>query len=521
MNALVTLYLLKLKGQIRNVFSKPTSAIITVLIILLYGGGFIALLINPDMALTMVNIQDIQSSIMIALGFTALMVGSLLMQKRSALFYENDAFYLFSGPFKRSQVMHYLMSNTLLSSLMFGAIAMFTLVFLGSGIAYSFWFLTICFILLFAISFCFIILKDYTYLLAIQNQKMKYISRTVVIIFIILIGIVYGICLAQHDFDFKNAGTAFLSSDLFYWVPLFGWAKLAMVSFVSGEIQWVLLGGTLVIAGASLVFILMSRYHGDFVEQAMQDAQEFTELYKEIKAGKRTSLKDKKIKNVKAEFKEGARAISSKNYLMMKKTNDVIRLQDVLVLGFYLVLAMIMDAGFVFYGYMLIFWLFASVQNSDFMRDMNYYQIYLIPDKPLKKLWNVIEMTLIKLWIVGSVGILIGGLIFQENWISILQYMLMACGYAFVFVSATVLSMRILKSRSNMMVENVLRMFIILVACIPSIVVTFVYVSNTGFLNMNVLYLVMIVNLAMNFIISFAILYACKGMMNGRELKSE
>lgn len=521
MNALVTLYLLKLKGQIRNVFSKPTSAIITVVILLIYGGGFIALLMNPEMALSMGNIQSIQSSIMIALGFTALMVGSLLMQKRSALFYENDAFYLFSGPFKRSQVMQYLMSNTLLSSLMFGAIAMLMLVFLGRGIAYSGLFLFVSFLLLFGISFCFIVLKDYTYLLAIQNKKMKSISRIVVLVFALLVVLVYGICLAQHDFDFRIAGTAFLSSDLFYWIPMFGWAKLAMVSMVSGDLLLVLLGIALVFGGAGIVFFLMSRYHGDFVEQAMQDAQEFTELYKEMKAGKRTSLSDKKVKTVKAEFKEGARAISSKNFLMMKKTNDIIRMQDILVLGFYLILTLVMDMGFSFYCYMLIFWLFASVQNSDFMRDMNYYQIYLIPDKPFKKLWNVIEVTLIKLWIIGSVGILAGGLIFQEQFLNILQYMLLACGYAFIFVSATVLSMRILKSRSNMMVENVLRMLVIVVACIPSIGVTIAYVANVGYINMNALYLITVVNLVMNFVISFVILYASKGMMNGRELKSE
>lgn len=521
MNALVTLYLLKMKGQIRNVFSKPTSAIITSLILLLYGGGFIALLMNPELSLTMVNIESIQSSIMIAIGFTGLMVASLLMQKRSALFFENDAFYLFSGPFKRSQVMRYLMSNTLVSSLMFGAIAIIMLIFLGRGIAYDVWFLLISFFLLFAISFTFIVLKDYTYLLSIQNKKMKHISRIIVFVFIAMVIVVYGICLAQYDFDIKVASNAFLSSDLFYWVPMFGWAKLAMISLVSGEVQWVLLGIALVIAGASSVFILMSRYHEDFVEQAMQDAEEFTELYKDLKAGKRRSLNDKKIKDVKAEFKEGARAISSKNMLLMKKNNDVIRMQDVLVLGFYLVLSLMLDLGFMFYCYMLIFWLFMSVQNSDFMRDMNYFQIYLIPDKPLKKLWNVIEVTLIKLWITGGLGVFIGGLIYQESWLNILQYILMACGYAFVFVSATVLSMRILKSRSNMLVENVLRMLTIMVACIPSIIVTVIYASNESFLNMNAFYLIMIANLAMNFVISFTILYTCKGMMNGRELKSE
>lgn len=43
--------------------------------------------------------------------------------------------------------------------------------------------------------------------------------------------------------------------------------------------------------------------------------------------------------------------------------------------------------------YMMMFWLFTIVQNSDFMKDMNNYQIYLIPDHPLKKLLCVLLPT--------------------------------------------------------------------------------------------------------------------------------
>ena len=53
--------------------------------------------------------------------------------------------------------------------------------------------------------------------------------------------------------------------------------------------------------------------------------------------------------------------------------------------GIYLVITLIMGLGFSFYCYMLIFWMFSMIQNSDFMRDMKNYQIYLIPDAPIKE----------------------------------------------------------------------------------------------------------------------------------------
>lgn len=521
MKSLVLLYLLKLKGQIRNVYSKPGSAILTTLLLLIYIGGFIMILLNPDMAMSMVNITNIQMAIMIAIGFNALMVGSVLMQKRSALFFENDSFYMFTGPFKRSQVMSFLMSGSILSSFMFGAISILMLVFFGGGIGFDIPFLLLAFILLSLVTFFFVVMKDYVYLLAIDNEKLKNVGRMVVAVFVIITLGVFIIEAMHCDFNMKEAGYAFLQSDLFYFIPMFGWAKLALVSYVSGDMLRLMLGVVLVVVACIIIYIFMTRYQGDFVEQAMLDAEAFTAMYKEVKAGKRTSMNDKKIKGVKAEFKEGAKAIASKNILMMRKTNDFIRTSDILILAFYLLITVILDMGFFFFCYMLIFWLFSYIQNSDFMRDMNNYQIYLIPDTPFKKLWYTISTTLYKLWITLIICIIGVGIYYQMDFYSILQYIIMICGYAFVFITATVLSLRILKSRSNAMVENMLRMLIVFLCSVPSVLVILPMVMTSGTLTMNMMNIVTIVNLAMNFIISFAILYFCKGMMNGRELKSE
>ena len=521
MKSLVLLYLLKLKGQIRNVYSKPGSAILTTLLLLIYIGGFVMILLHPDMAMSMVNIANIQMVIMIAIGFNALMVGSVLMQKRSALFFENDSFYMFTGPFKRSQIMSFLMSGSILSSCMFGAISVLMLVFFGGGVGFTIPFLLLTFVLLSLVTFFFVVMKDYIYLLAMQNEKLKNVGRLIVAMFVIIILAVFMIEAFQYDFHMKEAGFAFLQSDLFYFIPMFGWAKLALVSYVSGDMLMLILGVALVVVACIIIFICMTRYQGDFVEQAMLDAEEFTAMYKDIKAGKRNSMNDKKVKGVKADFKEGAKAIYSKNLLIMRKTNDFIRISDIVILAVYLLITIILDMGFFFFCYMLVFWLFSTIQNSDFMRDMNNYQIYLIPDSPLKKLWYTISTTLYKLWIILIICITGTGLIYQMDVFSILQYLIMICGYAFVFISATVLSLRILKSRSNAMVENMLRMLIVLLCSVPSVLVILPMVLTSGVLTLNMMNIVTIVNLAMNFVVSFAILYFCKGMMNGRELKSE
>ena len=68
------------------------------------------------------------------------------------------------------------------------------------------------------------------------------------------------------------------------------------------------------------------------------------------------------------------------------------------------------------------------------------------------------------------------------------------------------------------MFENFMRMIIMLIGSIPSaiiIVVIYLIVGSRAIIWGSY------VSLIMNFAVSFLILYGCRNMMNGRELKSE
>ena len=69
--------------------------------------------------------------------------------------------------------------------------------------------------------------------------------------------------------------------DRFYWVPLFGWIKMILVSYIASSWGLMLLGIGLLLISCMAAYLLLCGYKGDFVERAMQDAQEFTALYKD------------------------------------------------------------------------------------------------------------------------------------------------------------------------------------------------------------------------------------------------
>lgn len=478
------------------------------------------MLTKASVPLSMAYAMDLNTSIMIGIGFTAMLVGIMLLQKRKALFMENEAFYLFSGPFNRPQIMRYLMSSNLLSALMCGLVSIFMMVTLGQSLAFDIVYILLSLVAHMLVYYFFTTLYYYVYLLSIKNEKMKNISYIVVGGFVVILAVLFVIAFLQSDNQIKAAGMYLINSDLFYYVPLFGWIKLVLVSYVANDMAMIALGLILLIIACGIIYQLMCSYKEDFVEKAMQDAEEFSALYKEMKAGKRSTMNDHKVRDVHSSFMEGAGAIFSKNMLLMRKTNDFLRFADVMVVVIYFIIAWILDMGFAFYGYMLIFYLFNTIQSSDFMRDMNNYQIYLIPDKPIKKLFYVLLPTFIKLFILMAVSVLGGGILLGAEGMEMVQFGIMLAGYLMLFLSATVLSLRILKSRSNMILQGMMRMGIVVLAALPSLGLV-IYYASQGILTLTALNSIPAITLAMNFIISIVILVLCADMMNGREVQSE
>lgn len=523
MTALQKLWLTKIKANIRNLFKKASSAIFTILMVLLYGGIFVTLFFTDAAStITAAYMMDVHTVILITLGFVALMVFSTIFQKRKALFMQEDAFYLFSGPFSRKQVMRYLMAQTIMQSLLLGLLSLYGVFLIGSsstGLGGVFY--LIMALINASVVFFFLVLSDYLYVLSITNQKYKNVSRMIVGAFLGLVVIIFGITLLQSDFNLQNGLLNFLESPLFYIVPIFGWAKLALIGYVEAAYMLTAAGLIMIAIALYVVYYFFTSFQGEFYEKAMQDAEEFTAYYRKAKAGKDVSLENKKIKDVTMDFKEGAGAIFSKGMLQMKKVNGFFNIREIGVIIFYFIISIMINGGIGFFMYMMVFWLFSALQQSPLVEELKNYQVYLIPDDPLKKLIAIILPTLLKITITATVAMVGAGLYYQMPILEIIQYLITVYGYIAVFVSASILSIRILKSRTSAMMENMLRMLIILACSIPSIIIIAMVFINPEWFSMGLMTVVSYSSLIMNFIISIAIVFGCRKMLNGRELNSD
>lgn len=520
MNSFFYLFRTKIKGSIRAQFSSLGTGMAVIFMVLIYG-----VLIGTIFTSSVPYEQEtmyVQAAMAIlsGIGVTAFFSILSLMSKRKALLYDTDAFYFFSGPYTKTQTNLFILVQTLQGALGYGLIGCFFMGMFSIGGYFSIPYFLLCLLVFFLISAIFLLMTDYIYMWTLIKPKMKVWNYLAVILVLASTGIVFFISMQAAGYDFKHGFLKFAVSKQFYYVPFFGWGKLVLSSFLGNKYMGMVIGLLLLLAANAVFVILFLTFPRNIVEQAVRDAEEVSNYVRRVKANGGNALSSEgKIKQVRGEFPEGARAIFYKNILSMKKTGSFLRKQDFFIIVVYFLISyfMVPERRFYMFSYMMILWLFNLLNDSEFLGELKNYQIYLIPENPLKKLIYVILPAYFKVAILIGTAILIAGVFNRMPVLTILQYFFMLLGYAMIFISGTVWATKIMKTKASVALENLLRMLIILLAAIPA--------TGAGLLAWFLLkdlyvfqIVVTIVTIVMNFLVSVIILFACQGMMNGREI---
>lgn len=520
MKSLLYLSMTKWKGTIRNQFRSISSGILTIFMVLLYGGLFVAVFLIPSDAMSEVMNMQFNTALLMGLGVLALLCVTVLMNKRKALVYDTDAFYLFAGPYTRKQINGFILVQTWFQSAIYGLICSYVTAMMSFGSGFTVSMMLFSFVIYWLIMAFFLTLTDYIYLWSLVKKKHEIWNYVVVLLVVFSAAAVFFLSVQRTGYDLKNGYMDFALSQEFYMVPFFGWGKWAINAFSQGNYVS-MLWGILLLVGCNLVLgILFLHFQKDIVEQAVEDAKSVSDYMRKVRANKGNSIMDtKKVKGIKGEFPEGAKAIFYKNMLMMRKTGNFLRKQDIFVIVLYFVISYVCMPGHRFYMfcYMMMIWMFGLMNDAELLGDLKNYQIYLIPEKPLKKLFYAVIPAYLKIGIILGTAIIFSGVLNRMPVLDIVQYALMLLGYAMIFLAGTVLSVRLLKSRTNVMMENLLRMLIILVCAIPSSVLGVLCYFIFRDLNMIVM-VTSIVTLVLNFGVSILIMVACQGMMNGKQM---
>ena len=204
MKSLVYLSMMKWKGTIRNQFRSIGSGILTIFMVLLYGGLFVAVFLIPSDAMREVMNMQFNTALLMGLGVLALLCVTVFMNKRKALVYDTDAFYLFAGPYTRKQINCFILVQTWFQSAIYGLICSYITAMMSFGSGFTVSMMLFSFVVYWLIMAFFLTLTDYIYLWSLVKKKHEIWNYVVVLLVVFSAAAVFFLSVQRTGYDLKK-----------------------------------------------------------------------------------------------------------------------------------------------------------------------------------------------------------------------------------------------------------------------------------------------------------------------------
>lgn len=502
------------KSQIRNIFRKPASAIITVIVVLLYGSILIPIFMHANLP----TISGMAANLMVIgiIAFGLMMQLTTLLQNKRSLFFESDAHYLFTSPFTRRQVLGIYAYDNFRGALLFGLICLLPIMYGAAEGSIPFVFILTAFFAGTFAQYSLISLAGLLYLRELSTERKTARGNNVVLITMAVCIIAVG---AYIFISYSTGGNldvnAILAGKELNWIPFFGWARMAMLATLIGDFVSLGIAFALLLGAAAIITAITVCFKGDFYERSMADAEAFTEYFKKAREGK---MESGKVHKAKVQFRKGVSAFLSKNYLIALKSRELFGIQDFIVIAIYIAMAYFTNLGFFSFSIMLMFWMLMKAGSASSAEDLQHHYIYLVPGSNMKKLFCTIIIPYIKNVIITLISLVIAGLLMGETAMGIVTTTVTCASVILVMTAGNILSLRLMKSRNNKMVEQVLRMVVALLALAPGVVVSILLEVFFGAVWGSLAWLVLTV---FDLLVAGIVFVCCAPMMRGNELNSD
>ncbi|QIK70511.1 hypothetical protein G7062_09435 [Erysipelothrix sp. HDW6C] len=514
MKALFSLSFVKKKAKIRSILSKPLSAILTLVVV----AGYIWSL-SKMFTVTGSDIMDRDAMMIYTITNAMIMlifVVIMLVQKKMSLFFVEDSYYMFIGPFSNRQILTYLILEDILPAIMMGMVTSF---FTTIAMASMYQIPPVLFVLatlsVSIVMYFVTVMIDFFYLKKLITKRTSKAQIGILAILLLVLAGMMVWSIYQSGWDLRAGFMNFFIGDMFDWIPIFGWSRWALSAYVVGN-TWlsVAIYAGLVACCIGLALIVINT-KGYFYEQAIIDAEEFTKYYRAAMAGNTESV-NQKVHESKVSFAEGAQALFSKNLLVAKKTRSIISMNEFAGIASMVGVMMFSGAPFILIMGMLVMYLSFIVSSESIKTDFKSPYTYLIPEKPLKKLMASIALPMLKTLIMATIAVVVPAIylsvpLIQMGIALIVVFAVVMCVYA-----SNVLAIRMLKTRTTMMIESAVRMASIMAMIAPAALG--VWLAYLAGVDLTVLiYAGSILGSCLAVVVALIVFKMCSPMMNGTE----
>lgn len=480
MNVILYIIIHQYKNQLKRIFSRPLSAVITTIACLAFIGGPVMAFIMPKRGLSDNSVAEILiAGLQLFIGITLI---NAYLSQQSGLFTLADANFLFSSPLQRRILLVYVMIQTAPSSLLIAIFMSFYYPFLVGSAMSAGDFIATLFIM--TLLFCCILLSYYyIYIQDIAHPGLKKLLREILWIVLAVFAVIIFLVIAKNNFNTIEAIKRIVKSTFYNAIPVFGWAKYGIISAVNGDYAFGFLLSVFLLSAFIATFaVLLYRSEVDFYEQAQQDSLRVQEIMDGVKSGNLDSRKYQitKVRKADVKFKPGAAAILSRQMLEYKKSSSFITVRELLPGLIYVVVGIIAKLDFSIVMVMIVFAALSFSSNDSWNADFKKHYVFLIPDSSIKKVICSVIPSMLKTTISGLVALVAGTLAYRLTFAEAVYFFFIYISYIMIFTFAGVFTYRILGKQASAMALMFLRMLMLVAASIPASVLIVVIAALSG-----------------------------------------
>ena len=472
MGALDYLFLTRLKNQAKQLVKKPSKLIFVLIFV-----SALAVTILPSAGEKIIyghyrSIEEFYAIVAILYAMLFVTVAKNGFSNGGSIFSMADVNLIFVSPIKATSALFFGMLQQLGKSLYLGAFLLFqyTLAREYYGIEYST-------LILVAVGYGLTALfsqmiATLIYMAVGSSDKKTSVGKAIffgTVAAFIALAVIKGDLLSS--FNIENAVSA-VRSDIMYLFPVSGFVTLGIEGAVSGETYKLLTGIGVGIVFSLAYYLILSRVKGDYYEDVLLSAEVSFSAITAAKEGKAPELTPKKVKVGKSGFTKGigASAIREKHKTENRRSKVLILDKISIVITVMLaVYSFIMpDAVTVFI--ISVYALTLTVATGRWAKELTSPYVYLIPEKPFKKLLNMIWEQIPRIAVESIVCFIPVHFILKPE-ISLTASLVVArIGFGFVFIGANLIMQRLFGTAERRLLTVTVYMLITLLMSVPAVI---------------------------------------------------
>lgn len=475
-NPLVYVLSTRLKNKLLSIVKKPSQLIFLIFLAAMFGITIFSG--NQAGMYSYVRpIEELLSICLVLFSISFVLTAFSGISKGASMFSMSDVNLLFSSPIKPIPILIYGLIQQMGTSLLLGFFILFQYTTIRTNYGVDYEFLLAVFLLYAVVSFCGQLTAMVIYILTSSDEKKRTIAKWSFIgIVVLYVGAIFfkALSMGQEDMIFNVVSvTSELPAMLF---PVIGWGRMILAGIFSAEtnLLYVILGSILTVLYIIMMVVLVKIKQTDYYEDVLKATEVSFSAITAKKEGKLTEAVPQNVKVGKTGLGagEGSNVFYHKHRVESRRAKAFIfDVQTLVYMAITCVFAFIFkNEGILPILILSIYLQMFSVALGRWVKELIMPYVYLIPEKPMKKLFNCLKESFVKISFEAVVLFIIVGLIMQLPPLEILGCILVRISCGILFTGVNLFCERFFSGISLKAITLILYFLFAMIFAVPAII---------------------------------------------------